>query len=161
MTVTAWWRVARWCSGGCEIEHDRGLEGHSDADVLAHAVTDALLGAAGMGDIGQHFPDTDERWRGADSIELLRAVVALLAERDLGPVNVDCTVIIEAPALSPHRERIRRRLAEALGLESGRVNVKATTSERMGFVGAGEGRGRAGGGHGRAGARSRVREQGR
>ena len=125
--------------GGVQIEHDRGLEGHSDADVLAHAVTDALLGAAGMGDIGEHFPDTDERWRGADSIELLRAVVALLAERELAPVNVDCTVIIEAPAISPHRERIRGRLAGALGLESGRVNVKATTSEGMGFVGAGEG----------------------
>ena len=125
--------------GGVEIEHDRGLEGHSDADVLSHAVTDALLGAAGMGDIGQHFPDTDERWRGADSIELLRAVVGLLAERQLAPANVDCTVIIEAPAISPHRERIRLRLADALGLESGRVNVKATTSEGMGFVGAREG----------------------
>jgi len=125
--------------GGVEIGHDRGLAGHSDADVLAHAVTDALLGAAGMGDIGQHFPDTDERWRGADSIELLRAVVALLAEHRLAPANVDCTVIIEAPAISPHRERIRRRLADALGLDSGRVNVKATTSEGMGFVGAGEG----------------------
>jgi 2-C-methyl-D-erythritol 2,4-cyclodiphosphate synthase len=125
--------------GGVEIEHDRGLEGHSDADVMAHAVTDALLGAAGMGDIGEHFPDTDERWRGADSIELLRAVVGLLDERELGPVNVDCTVIIEAPPISPHRERIRRRLAEALGLESARVNVKATTSEGMGFVGNREG----------------------
>jgi len=125
--------------GGVQIEHDRGLEGHSDADVVAHAVTDALLGAAGMGDIGQHFPDTDERWRGADSLGLLRAVVALLSERELGPVNVDCTVIIEAPAISPHRERIRGRLAEALGLESARVNVKATTSEGMGFIGAREG----------------------
>ena len=139
MTATGWRRVARWCSGGWRSSTTRGLEGHSDADVLAHAVTDALLGAAGMGDIGQHFPDTDERWRGADSLELLRAVVALLAERDLRPVNVDCTVIIEAPALSPHRERIRARLAEALGLDGERVNVKATTSERMGFVGAGEG----------------------
>ena len=125
--------------GGVEIAHDRGLAGHSDADVLTHAVIDAVLGACGLDDIGHHFPDTDERWKGADSIELLRAVVALLAERDLGPVNVDCTVIIEAPAISPHRERIRGRLADALGLESGRVNVKATTSERMGFIGAGEG----------------------
>jgi 2-C-methyl-D-erythritol 2,4-cyclodiphosphate synthase len=125
--------------GGVQIEHDRGLEGHSDADVLAHAVTDALLGAAGMGDIGQHFPDTDERWRGADSLELLRAVVGLLSERELGPVNVDCTVIIEAPPISPHRERIRARLAEALGLEHARVNVKATTSEGMGFIGSREG----------------------
>jgi 2-C-methyl-D-erythritol 2,4-cyclodiphosphate synthase len=125
--------------GGVAIEHERGLEGHSDADVLAHAVTDALLGAAGLGDIGEHFPDTDERWRDADSIELLASVVALLGERALRPANVDCTVIIEAPALAPHRGEIRRRLAEALGLAPERVNVKATTSERMGFVGRGEG----------------------
>ena len=84
MTATAWSRAARSCSAACEIEYERGLEGHSDADVLAHAVTDALLGAAGMGDIGQHFPDTDERWRGADSIELLRAVVGLLADARAG-----------------------------------------------------------------------------
>jgi 2-C-methyl-D-erythritol 2,4-cyclodiphosphate synthase len=125
--------------GGVTIEHERGLEGHSDADVLAHAVTDALLGAAGLGDIGEHFPDTDERWRDADSIELLASVVELLAGRKLRPTNVDCTVIIEAPPISPYRERIRRRLADALALENGRVNVKATTSEGMGFVGAGEG----------------------
>jgi 2-C-methyl-D-erythritol 2,4-cyclodiphosphate synthase len=125
--------------GGVAIEHERGLEGHSDADVLAHAVTDALLGAAGLGDIGEHFPDSDERWRDADSIELLASVVELLEERRLRPSNVDCTVIIEAPALAPHRGEIRRRLAAALRLDPARVNVKATTSERMGFVGRGEG----------------------
>jgi 2-C-methyl-D-erythritol 2,4-cyclodiphosphate synthase len=125
--------------GGVAIEHELGLEGHSDADVLAHAVTDALLGAAGLGDIGEHFPDTDERWRDADSLELLRSVVALLGSRALRPGNVDCTVIIEAPALAPHRREIRGRLADALGIEPARVNVKATTSERMGFVGRGEG----------------------
>jgi 2-C-methyl-D-erythritol 2,4-cyclodiphosphate synthase len=125
--------------GGVRIPYELGLEGHSDADVLAHAITDALLGAAGLGDIGEHFPDTDERWRDADSIELLASVVALLGERRLRPTNVDCTVVIEAPALAPHRGEIRRRLAGALGLEPERVNVKATTSERMGFVGRGEG----------------------
>ena len=123
--------------GGVEIPSERGLEGHSDADVLAHALTDALLGAAGLGDIGEHFPDSDERWRDADSIVLLEAVVAMVAEQGLAPVNVDCTVIMEAPKLAPHRKAIRERLALALAPE--RVNVKASTGERMGFVGRGEG----------------------
>lgn len=125
--------------GGLEIPSELGLDGHSDADVLTHAVIDALLGAAGLGDIGQHFPDTDERWRDADSIELLRAVVAMLGEMGHGIVNVDCTVVLEAPKLAPHREAIRASLAAALGIEHGRVNVKASTGERMGFVGRGEG----------------------
>jgi 2-C-methyl-D-erythritol 2,4-cyclodiphosphate synthase len=125
--------------GGVEIPHERGLHGHSDADVLAHAITDALLGAAALGDIGQHFPDTEERWRGADSLELLRAVVALLGERGLGVVHVDATVLMERPKLAPHREAIRARLAEALGVEPGAVNVKATTGEGLGFVGREEG----------------------
>jgi 2-C-methyl-D-erythritol 2,4-cyclodiphosphate synthase len=125
--------------GGVEIPYERGLDGHSDSDVLTHAVIDALLGAAGLGDIGHHFPDTDERWRGADSILLLERVVAMLAERGLSIVNVDCTVIMEAPKVSPHREAIRARLAAALGVAEGQVNVKASTGERMGFVGRGEG----------------------
>ena len=125
--------------GGVEIAHEQGLEGHSDADVLTHALIDALLGAAGLGDIGEHFPDTDERWRDADSIELLREVIALLAAQELHPVNVDCTVIMEAPKLAPHRGAIRARLAGTLGLEIERVNVKASTGEGIGFVGRGEG----------------------
>lgn len=125
--------------GGVEIPCAQGLEGHSDADVLAHALTDALLGAAGLGDIGEHFPDTDERWRDADSIELLRGVVALVRERGLEIVNVDCTVLMQAPKLAPHRQAIRARLAHALGLQQARVNVKASTGERIGFVGRGEG----------------------
>jgi len=125
--------------GGVEIPHERGLDGHSDADVLAHAVIDALLGAAGMGDIGEHFPDTDERWRDADSIQLLQAVVGMLAAEGLGIVNVDCTVLMEEPKLAPHRQAIRQRLAQALAVEPARVNVKASTGEGMGFVGRGEG----------------------
>lgn len=125
--------------GGVEIEHERGLEGHSDADALAHAVTDALLGAAGLEDIGAHFPDTEERWRDADSLGLLSAAVGLLAERGLAPVNVDATVVIEAPKLAPHRQPMRERLAGALGLEVGAVSVKATRGEGMGFVGREEG----------------------
>jgi 2-C-methyl-D-erythritol 2,4-cyclodiphosphate synthase len=125
--------------GGVEIAHDRGLDGHSDSDVLTHAVIDALLGAAGMGDIGEHFPDNDQRWRDADSIELLRAVMAMLGERGHELINVDCTVIMEAPKLAPHRSAIRGRLAETLGLDQAHVNVKATTGEGMGFVGRGEG----------------------
>jgi 2-C-methyl-D-erythritol 2,4-cyclodiphosphate synthase len=125
--------------GGVEIEHELGLEGHSDADVLTHAVIDALLGAAGLGDIGEHFPDTDERWRDAHSLELLAAVCEMLEAERLLLVNVDCTLVIEAPRLAPHRDAIRERLAAVLGLEVRRVGVKATRGEGMGFVGRGEG----------------------
>jgi 2-C-methyl-D-erythritol 2,4-cyclodiphosphate synthase len=125
--------------GGVRIEHEAGLAGHSDADVLTHAVIDALLGAAGLGDIGLHFPDTDERWRDADSIELLRVTCGIVANEDLRVVNVDCTVVLEAPKIGPHRHAMRERLAGALGVPVRRVNVKATTGEGMGFVGRGEG----------------------
>jgi 2-C-methyl-D-erythritol 2,4-cyclodiphosphate synthase len=125
--------------GGVTIPSARGLLGHSDADVLTHAIIDALLGAAGLGDIGQHFPDTDERWRDADSIALLRQVIAELARRGLQPVNVDATVVLQEPRLAPHREAMRASLAGALGLVPERVNVKATTAEGMGPIGRGEG----------------------
>lgn len=125
--------------GGVEIEHDRGLAGHSDADALAHAVIDALLGAAGLGDIGEHFPDTDERWRDADSMQLLAQVVRTLAERELEIVNMDCTVVMERPKLGSQRAEIRAALAATLGLAPERVNVKASTGEGIGFVGRGEG----------------------
>lgn len=125
--------------GGVEIPHEQGLDGHSDADVLTHAVIDALLGAAGLGDIGEHYPDSDERWRDADSIELLERVVAMLAAAGCDIVNVDCTILIEVPRLSAHKQAIRARLATTLGLPEARVNVKATTDEGMGFVGRGEG----------------------
>ena len=126
--------------GGVEIEEsEAGLAGHSDADVLTHAVIDALLGAAGLGDIGQHFPDTDERWRDADSLELLRTVCDKLRSAGHNPVNVDATVACEQPKLGPFRDEMRTRLAEAAGLETSAVNVKFTTGERMGFVGRGEG----------------------
>jgi 2-C-methyl-D-erythritol 2,4-cyclodiphosphate synthase len=125
--------------GGVEIPGELGLEGHSDADVLTHAVIDALLGAAGLGDIGEHFPDTDERWRDADSIELLRDIVAKSNAAGLKIVNVDCTVMMERPKLGAHREEIRSLLARVLGLDVNRMNVKATTGEGIGFVGRGEG----------------------
>lgn len=125
--------------GGVEIPNERGLDGHSDADVLAHAVIDALLGAAGLGDIGEHFPDTDERFRDADSMQLLGTVVRTVSDAGLRIVNVDCTVVMERPKLAPHRQAIRERLAQALGLEPARVNVKASTGEGIGFVGRGEG----------------------
>jgi 2-C-methyl-D-erythritol 2,4-cyclodiphosphate synthase len=125
--------------GGVVIPYARGLDGHSDADVLTHAVIDALLGAAGLGDIGHHFPDTDERWRDADSIALLEHVVALLAADGLEPVNVDATIVLQAPKVGPHRDAIRARLAAALALDPARVNVKATTAESMGPIGRGEG----------------------
>jgi 2-C-methyl-D-erythritol 2,4-cyclodiphosphate synthase len=119
--------------GGVEIEHKRGLAGHSDADVLAHAVIDALLGAACMGDIGTLFPDDDERWRDADSIDLLRTVVGTVPGRI---VNIDATVVCEEPKLAPHRSEMERVIAEAT---SARVSVKATTNEGMGWIGRGEG----------------------
>ena len=125
--------------GGVTIEHDRGLDGHSDADVLTHAIIDAMLGACALGDIGQHFPDTDPRLRGADSIELLRATVALLAAAGFVTEHVDATVVIERPKLAPVREAIRVRLADALGLGIEHVSVKATRGEGMGFVGREEG----------------------
>ena len=125
--------------GGVEIEHDRGLAGHSDADVLTHAVIDALLGAAALGDIGQHFPDTDERYRDADSLELLRVTVGLLGDRQLAIDHVDATVVIERPAVAPYRDRIRAALADALGIDAAHVSVKATRGEGMGFVGRQEG----------------------
>jgi 2-C-methyl-D-erythritol 2,4-cyclodiphosphate synthase len=125
--------------GGVTIPHDRGLQGHSDADVLTHAIIDALLGAAALGDIGQHFPDTDERYRDADSIELLRTTVAMLADRGLHVAHVDTTVVMERPKLAGHREAIRATLAAALGVEPAQVNVKASTGEGMGFVGREEG----------------------
>jgi 2-C-methyl-D-erythritol 2,4-cyclodiphosphate synthase len=126
--------------GGVEIEGaERGLAGYSDADVLTHALIDALLGAAGLDDIGRHFPDTDERWRDADSIELLRSVRALLRDAGFAPLNVDVTVACEAPMLAPHREAMRTRLAETLDLDPPAVSVKFTTGEGMGFVGRGEG----------------------
>jgi 2-C-methyl-D-erythritol 2,4-cyclodiphosphate synthase len=125
--------------GGVEIPSARGLQGHSDADVLAHAVIDALLGAAGLGDIGEHFPDSDERWRDADSIVLLEETVGMLGARGVTIANVDCTVVMQAPRLAPHRSAIRERLAAALGIAPEHVNVKATTGEEMGFVGRGEG----------------------
>ena len=125
--------------GGIEIPHDAGLAGHSDADVLTHAVIDALLGAAALGDIGQHFPDTDAAFKDADSIALLGEALGRVRAAGWRPVQVDTTVMMERPKLSPHREAIRDRLAAALGLEPGAVNVKATTGEGMGFVGRGEG----------------------
>jgi 2-C-methyl-D-erythritol 2,4-cyclodiphosphate synthase len=129
----------RMVIGGVEIPGELGLDGHSDADVLAHAVTDALLGAAGLGDIGEHFPDTDERWRDADSMQLLAEVVESVHNAGLEVLNVDCTVVMERPKLAPHRQAIRERLAEVLGLDLRRVNVKASTGEGIGFVGRGEG----------------------
>jgi 2-C-methyl-D-erythritol 2,4-cyclodiphosphate synthase len=126
--------------GGIEIEESQaGLAGHSDADVLTHAVIDALLGAAGLGDIGQHFPDTEERWRDADSLDLLRSVVEKLGGAGYKPANIDATIACEEPQLGPFREEMRKRLAGAVGLEPGAVNVKFTTGERLGFVGRGEG----------------------
>jgi 2-C-methyl-D-erythritol 2,4-cyclodiphosphate synthase len=125
--------------GGVEIEHDVGLAGHSDADALAHALIDALLGAAGKGDIGEHFPDTDPRYKDADSMVLLAAVLEGLLADGFELENVDCTVLMERPRLSPHREAIRANVARTLGLSPARVNVKASTGEGIGFVGRGEG----------------------
>jgi 2-C-methyl-D-erythritol 2,4-cyclodiphosphate synthase len=119
--------------GGVEVPHESGLEGHSDADVVTHAVIDALLGAAGRGDIGTHFPDSEDRWRDASSLDLLRTVVGLVGGRI---ANIDVTVVCEEPKIGPHREEMERNLADAT---SAKVNVKATTNERMGWIGRGEG----------------------
>lgn len=125
--------------GGVEIPSDRGLDGHSDADVLAHAVADAILGAIGEVDIGQHFPNTDPAFRGISSLELLRRVMALVHETGGRLLNIDASLIAEAPKVGPYVATMRERLGAALGLPPARVGVKATTNERMGFVGRGEG----------------------
>src|SRR3954466_15957573 len=124
-------------TGGVDIPHDRGLLGHSDADVLAHAITDALYGAAGLGDIGRHFPDTDERFKGANSILLLAETARRVRENGWQIVNIDSTVIAQAPRLAPHIDAMRARLAQALTLTPAQVNVKAKTAEKMGPVGEG------------------------
>ena len=125
--------------GGVEIAHDKGLLGHSDADVLLHAISDALLGAAALGDIGRHFPDSDPRYKGIDSRELLRRVAGLVREAGFAPVNVDATIVAEAPRMAPHVPAMVANIAADLGIDSGCVNVKATTTEKLGFTGRGEG----------------------
>ncbi|MCX7274639.1 MAG: 2-C-methyl-D-erythritol 2,4-cyclodiphosphate synthase [Burkholderiales bacterium] len=125
--------------GGVTIPHPRGLLGHSDADVLLHAITDALLGAAGLGDIGRHFPDTDERWRGADSRHLLRATLALVRAAGWAVNNLDCTLIAQAPRMAPHIPAMVANIAADLAVAPGLVNVKAKTNERLGFEGRAEG----------------------
>jgi len=125
--------------GGVEIEYEKGLLGHSDADVLTHAIMDALLGAGALGDIGKHFPDTDERFKGADSLELLKECGRMLEEKLLFVENIDATVIAQAPKLRPYIDKMRENIANALGLDLDQVNIKATTEEHMGFTGRGEG----------------------
>ena len=125
--------------GGVAVEHPRGLAGHSDGDVIAHALTDALLGAAGLGDIGSLFPSGDPRWHGADSLHLLRDAYAQVREAGFALVNADCVLIGEEPRIAPHRDEMRHRLAGALGVEPERVNVRATTTDRLGFTGRGDG----------------------
>lgn len=124
---------------GVKIPYHLGLLGHSDADVALHALTDALLGAAAMGDIGKHFPDTDERWKGADSRMLLREVVSMLSAAGYTVGNVDITIVAQAPKMSPYIERMRANVAQDLGVDTDRVSVKATTTEKLGFTGRGEG----------------------
>jgi 2-C-methyl-D-erythritol 2,4-cyclodiphosphate synthase len=125
--------------GGVEIEHERGLLAHSDGDVLLHAITDAVLGAAGLGDIGRLFPDDDERWRGADSRALLRQVIERVRKAGWRVENVDCTVIAQAPKIAPHVEAMRQAIAQDLEIDSGAVSIKGKTTERLGFTGRGEG----------------------
>lgn len=125
--------------GGVEIAAEMGLEGHSDADAVAHALTDALLGAAGLGDIGQHFPPTDPQWRDADSLQLLSHVVGLLRQRDFRIVNVDLTVVAEHPRIAPHSTAMRERLAAVLGIPLAHVSVKGKTNEGLGWIGRSEG----------------------
>ena len=125
--------------GGVRIPHTHGVQAHSDGDVVLHALCDALLGAAGLGDIGQHFPDTDPQWRGADSRRFVTAVLGMLHAQKLRIVNVDVTVLAQVPRVAPHREAMRQRIAALLGIEPGCVNLKATTTEGLGFIGRAEG----------------------
>jgi len=125
--------------GGVEIPHDRGLDGHSDADVISHAIADALLGAIGEGDIGKHFPNTDESIRGISSLEILRRVNKLLGQSNARVVNVDATLLAEAPKIAPHIDAMRRHIAEALSTPAANIGIKATTNEGLGAIGRGEG----------------------
>ena len=125
--------------GGVEIPYERGLDGHSDADVLLHAIADALLGAMGEGDIGQHFPNDDEGIRGISSLEILNRVRSLLAEKNARAINIDATVIAEAPKLQPYIQKMRAKIANALACDASRINIKATTNEGLGTIGRGEG----------------------
>jgi 2-C-methyl-D-erythritol 2,4-cyclodiphosphate synthase len=125
--------------GGVELAHSRGLEGHSDADVLSHAIADALLGAIAAGDIGQHFPNTDESIRGISSIDILQRVSAMLAEKNARVANVDATVMTEAPKIAPHISAMRKAIAQAIGIDESRIAIKATTNEGLGAIGRGEG----------------------
>ncbi len=125
--------------GGVEIPYEKGLLGHSDADVLVHAVMDALLGALALGDIGKHFPDSDEKYKGADSILLLKYVSSLIENKGFSVVNIDSIIVAQAPKMAPHIENMRNNIANALGISPGQVNVKATTEEKMGFTGQGLG----------------------
>jgi 2-C-methyl-D-erythritol 2,4-cyclodiphosphate synthase len=125
--------------GGVRIAHSRGISAHSDGDVLLHALVDALLGAAGLGDIGQHFPDSDPRWKGADSARFVTATLQLLEQAGQRVINADLTLLAEAPKIGPWREAIRNNVARLLGLPPARVNIKATTTEHLGFVGRSEG----------------------
>lgn len=132
--------VGRPCIiGGVNVPHDKGLDGHSDADVLLHAICDALLGAAALGDIGKHFPPSDMRYKGIDSRELLRHVVGLLKEKGFVVGNIDATVICEAPKLNPHTAQMCANIAQDCAVEVSQINVKATTTEKLGFTGRGEG----------------------
>ncbi|ARS54347.1 2-C-methyl-D-erythritol 2,4-cyclodiphosphate synthase [Kushneria konosiri] len=125
--------------GGVRVTFDHGFVAHSDGDVVLHALSDALLGAAALGDIGRHFPDTDEQWRGADSRALLRHVVSLINAEGFGLINVDVTILAQAPKMAPHIDAMREVIAGDIGLEKSCVNVKATTTEKLGFTGRGEG----------------------
>ena len=125
--------------GGVNIPYEKGLLGHSDADVLLHAVSDALLGAAGLGDIGKHFPDTDPQYKGADSLELLRVVALRVKEAGYRVSNIDVTMIAQRPKLRPHIEKMEENIARAVGIDVSRVNVKATTAEKLGFTGTEQG----------------------
>jgi 2-C-methyl-D-erythritol 2,4-cyclodiphosphate synthase len=125
--------------GGVRLSDSGGLAGHSDADVVLHAITDALLGATGAGDIGQYFPSTDERWRGAESAVFIREALRIVSDRDASINNVDVTIIGERPRIAPHRDAIQTSVAQLLGLTAGQVSIKATTTDHLGFLGRGEG----------------------